>query len=140
MCKSRLFSFFSFLDFHCKRCMDRATTVDAVVGPGRKPTVSAVSKWEYFNGFSEVNWWFVNPEVYKKMKAIYYPDRKSFKNSKNRNENISMVSPRSIDGLSIQKSIKNKSNLHCRFLVPDVAVLCQRWPSELLLPSAKKSA
>ena len=46
--------------------MDRATTVDAVVGPGRKPTVSAVSKWEYFNGFSDDNWWFVNPEVYKK--------------------------------------------------------------------------
>ena len=46
--------------------MDSATTVDAVVGPGKKPTVSAVSKWEYFNGFSDVNWWFVNPEVYKK--------------------------------------------------------------------------
>ena len=58
-----IFPCFSFPDFHCNKCMDRATTVDAVVGPGRKPTVSAVSKWEYFNGFSDDNWWFVNPEV-----------------------------------------------------------------------------
>ena len=63
---TKYFPCFSFPNFHCNKCIDRATTVDAVVGPGRKPTVSAVSKWEYFNGFSDDNWWFVNPEVYKK--------------------------------------------------------------------------
>ena len=78
--------------------MDRATTVDAVVGPGRKPTVSAVSKWEYFNGFSDVNWWFVNPEVYKEKFINSFimqnrnSDRKPLKNSKYRNESISIVS------------------------------------------------
>ena len=48
-----------------KRCIERATTVEAVGGSGYEPLDPATSKWVYFKGFSEETWWSVNPEPYK---------------------------------------------------------------------------
>ena len=51
--------------FIYKRCIERATTVEAVGGSGYKPLDPATSKWVYFKGFSEETWWSVNPEPYR---------------------------------------------------------------------------
>ena len=48
-----------------KRCIERATTVEAVGGSGYEPLDPATSKWVYFKGFSEETWWSVNPEPYR---------------------------------------------------------------------------
>ena len=54
-----------------KRCIKRATTVEAVGGWGYKPLDPATSKWVYFKGFSEETWWSVNPEPYDKEHNLF---------------------------------------------------------------------
>ena len=66
-----MFIFATLLYTVYKRCIERATTVEAVGGSGYEPLDPATSKWVYFKGFSEETWWSVNPEPYNQEHKLF---------------------------------------------------------------------
>ena len=64
------------LQINYNKCIERATTVEPVVGSERspKPLDPATSMWVYFKGLSEESWWFVKPDTWwsRKKKECQY--------------------------------------------------------------------
>ena len=49
-----------------RKCIESATTLEAVGWSGYLPCEPATSKWVYFKGLSEDSWWSVKPEPLNK--------------------------------------------------------------------------